>query len=229
MKLAVMQPYIFPYIGYFQLIYASGLFLIFDDVSYIVRGYINRNVILSSSGEVRFTIPVLEASRNKNICELKFSSDVGKALKKIEHNYSRAPYYEAVFPLVERVLKFEERVISSVCMKSYQEIFAYLGVEKEFKRTSDLSYDRDLPAQERIIALCHKFGASCYINTLGGRDLYSKHDFFKAGVDLKFINPWMAAYPQRRKEFFPGLSIIDILMNCSPEEVKEHMNMYKLV
>ncbi|NAW34714.1 WbqC family protein [Halomonas alimentaria] len=228
MKLAVMQPYLFPYIGYFQLIHASDLFLIYDDVAYIKQGYINRNTISSPNGVARFTIPVPGASSNKLIKELSFSSDVTKVLRTIEQSYSKAPNFAEVFPLVERVLQHEDRSIASVCMRSYQEIFSYLGIQKRFRKTSELDYDRTVSAKDRLIALSHKFGADCYINTPGGRSLYFKDDFEKSGVSLKFIDTLPLQYQQENREFVPNLSIIDALMNCSRSEIGRLLRMYAL-
>lgn len=228
MNLAVMQPYLFPYIGYFQLIYAADLFLIYDDVNYIKQGYINRNSILSSNGVTRFTIPVPGASSNKLISELSFSEDVGKVLRTIEQSYSKAPYFEAVFPIIKKTLELEDRKIASVCKKGFEEIFSYLGVEKQFKKASELDYDRTAPACDRLIALCHQFGADCYINAPGGRKLYTKPDFAEKGIDLRFVESWPVDYPQGGGEFAPSLSIIDLLMNCSPRIVIEKMRNYQL-
>ena len=169
MKLAVMQPYLFPYIGYFQLIYAADLFLLYDDVSYIKQGFINRNRVLSPNGEVRFIVPVPGASSNKLISGLYFSTDVVKVLKTFEQSYSRAPYFEAVYPLIRQVIEHEDRSVTSVCLKSFEAIFSYLGLDKQFKKTSELDYERTESAQDRLIALCHKFEADCYINAPGGR------------------------------------------------------------
>lgn len=228
MKLAVMQPYLFPYIGYFQLIHAADLFLIYDDVSYIKQGYINRNSVLSPSGVTRFTVPVPGASSNKFISELKFSPVVAKILKTIEQSYSKAPYFEVVFPMIRDVLEHEDRSIASVCQMSYETIFSYIGSEKKFKRTSNLNYDRTAPARDRLIGLCHKFKASCYINTPGGRSLYKKEDFSKCGVDLKFLCPLSVKYRQMSPQFVPNLSIIDILMSCSPDDISILMKQYEL-
>jgi hypothetical protein len=228
MKLAVMQPYLFPYIGYFQLIYASDLFLIYDDVAYIKRGYINRNSVLTANGATRFTVPVPGASQNKLISTLGFSTDVTKTLKTIEHSYSKAPYFETVFPLVRQILEHEDRSIASVCMKSYEIIFTHLGLEKKFKKTSELDYDRTELARDRLIALCHKFEADCYINAPGGRSLYAKSDFAEHGVELKFIDSLPLEYRQGDGEFVPNLSIIDVLMHCPPEEVVSLIAQYEL-
>lgn len=228
MKLAVMQPYLFPYIGYFQLIYAADLFLIYDDVSFIKQGYINRNSILSPSGITRFTVPVPGASSNKLIAGLQFTPDVTKVLKTIEQSYSKAPYFESVFPLIRQILENEDRFISSVCMKSYQAIFSYLGIDKKIKKTSEISYDRTESARDRLIALCHKFEADCYINSPGGRSLYTKVDFAEQGVELKFIELLPMEYDQDGDDFIPNLSIIDVLMRCPPEEVVTLMAKYEL-
>lgn len=224
MKLAIMQPYLFPYIGYFQLIYAADLFVIYDDVSFIKQGYINRNSVLSPNGKMRFTVPVPGASSNKLISELTFSSDVSKVLKTIEQSYTKAPYFEVVFPLVREILEYEDRSIAVVCQKSYQAMFSYLGLEKQFIKSSELEYDRTLSARDRLVALCRKFQADCYINAPGGRSLYAKREFAEQGVDLKFIDSFPVEYPQGNREFVPNLSIIDVLMNCSPHE---SINLFK--
>jgi len=228
MKLAVMQPYLFPYIGYFQLIYAADIYLIYDDVAYIKKGYINRNSILTSNGTTRFTIPVLGASQNKLISDLKFSGDVAKVLKTIEQSYSKAPYFETVFQIVRETLESEERSIASVCQKSYQSIFSYLGIEKKFEKTSALEYDRSLSGQDRLISLCQKFGADCYLNAPGGRLLYSESDFSVRGVELKYIDSLPVVYQQGKAEFVPNLSIIDVLMHCSSEQVRYMLQRYEL-
>lgn len=229
MKLAVMQPYLFPYIGYFQLIYAADLFLIYDDVAYIKQGYINRNSILTQNGATRFTVPVPGASSNKLISDLKFSENVGKVLKTIEQSYSKAPYFQNVFPMIQEILEFEDRRIASVCQKSYESIFSYLGIRKEFKKTSELTYDRSASAQERLITLCRHFGADCYINSPGGRKLYAKSDFSEKGVTLKFINPLPADYSQENSDSVSNLSIIDMLMNCPAKKVGSFLRHYELV
>ena len=228
MKLAVMQPYLFPYIGYFQLIYAADWFLIYDDVAYIKQGYINRNSILSANGAARFTIPVPGASSNKLISQLAFSGDVGKILKMIDQSYSKAPYFDDVFPVIRGALEMDDRSIASVCQKSYEDIFFYLGIEKKFKKTSELEYDRSASARDRLIELCQQFGADCYINAPGGRKLYLKQDFAEKGIDLKFVDSLSVKYSQGFEKFIPNLSIIDMLMRCPPSQIIEFMECYEL-
>lgn len=224
MKLAVMQPYLFPYIGYFQLIHASDLFLIYDDVAYIKQGYINRNTILSSNGPIRFTLPVPRASSNKLISELKFSNKVSKCIRTIEQSYSKAPYFNEVFPIVCKVIEAKERSIASMCQRSYEEIFSYLGLERQFKKASEVEYNRSLNAVERLISLCHTFGADQYLNAIGGRRLYSKADFSNNGIKLSFVEPLQLDCTNSTTK----LSIIDTLMNYSPRFVLKQLNCFKL-
>ena len=228
MKLAVMQPYLFPYIGYFQLIYAADIFLIYDDVAYIKRGFVNRNNLLTPNGVTRFTVSVPGGSQNKLFSDLKFSRNVDKVLKMIEHGYSKAPYFDDVFPIIRETLEFEDRSIASVCMKSYENIFSYLSIDRKIRKTSDLDYDRSTSALERLVMLCEYFGADCYINSPGGRKLYAKPDFANRGIKLKFIDSLPVTYSQGTSEFVPNLSIIDVLMRCSPETVKNFLTYYEL-
>lgn len=228
MNLAVMQPYLFPYIGYFQLIYASDLFLLYDDVSYIKQGFINRNSILSPNGVTRFTVPVPGASSNKLISELEFSEDVTKVLRTIAQSYSKAPFFDEVFPIIEQAMTTKDRSIASICVQSYEAIFAYLGLTRRLMKTSDLEYDRSASARDRLIALCHQFEADCYINAPGGRVLYSKSDFSESGIELRFIQSLPVKYNQGTDGYVPNLSIIDVLMNCSPKKVVSLLEQYDL-
>lgn len=229
MKIAIMQPYLFPYIGYFQLIYASDLFLIYDDVAYIKQGYINRNSINTANGVTRFTLPVPGASSNKLISELEFSRDTGKVIKLIEQSYAGSPYFDSVMPIVKEVLELSNRSIATVCERSFELVFAYIGVRINSKKTSALDYDRSVSATEKLIQISKNFGARTYVNPAGGRTLYNTQDFSRNGLELKFIEPLPIVYEQNRGEFVSNLSIIDCLMNCSPEEIVHFMCSYKLV
>jgi len=183
---------------------------------------------LAPSGITKFTVSVPGASQNKLFSDLEFSNDVDKVLKTIEHSYSKAPYFENLFPIIRGILELENRSIASVCQKSFEEIFSYLGIEKQFKKTSELEYDRSATARDRLIGLCRKFGADCYINAAGGRKLYAKPDFAEKGVALMFVDSLPVEYSQGGAEFVPNLSIIDVLMHCSPEEVQYLLQRYEL-
>ncbi|MFE8073400.1 WbqC family protein [Marinobacteraceae bacterium S3BR75-40.1] len=228
MKVAVMQPYLFPYIGYFQLINAADVFIVYDDVDYINRGYINRNRILSPSGVIRFTVPVPGASQNKKISDLEFSPDVKKVVRAIEHSYAKAPFFEYVLPIVKNILENKERSIAALCIKSFEDIYNYLDIPQRIIKASELEYDRSADAKDRLIALTRKFEGDIYINAPGGRELYSKSYFKERNVELKFLRPLPVEYDQRKGEFVPNLSIIDVLMHCPPREVVRLLNQYEL-
>jgi len=129
MILAVMQPYLFPYIGYYQLAYHSDFFIFYDDVNYIKNGYINRNTILTKNGRQLLTIPVNKASSFTKINELEFSSNVGKALASVTQAYSKAPYFSAVYPIIEQILTAENRSVSQMASRSVIEVFKYLKLD----------------------------------------------------------------------------------------------------
>jgi len=228
MKLAVMQPYLFPYLGYFQLIHAVDLFVIYDDVAFIKQGYINRNSILSRGQPLRFTLPVPGASSNRKICELHYAEDAGKLLKTVAQSYARAPHVDRVLPIITEVLESRSRGIAELCLLSYRRIFDYLGLSPDFVISSTLDYDRSLPAEQRLIHLCRKFGADIYINAAGGAALYSRRAFADEGITLGFLQPDLEPYPQPATPFVPGLSIIDVLMNVPPDRVRALLTRYRL-
>ncbi len=230
MKVAIMQPYLFPYIGYFQLIMSSDIFVIYDDVNYIKKGFINRNSILLDGTPYRFTISVPSASQNKQINELQYSQEVGKLLKTIESAYIKAPFFKQVFPIIEDVLNYQSRSIAELCKFSYQEIFDYLGLEKKIILSSILDYDRTQSASKKLVDVTKKLNGQVYINSPGGRTLYDKTMFEPFGVKLKFIEPIVKPYIQLNTEnFISYLSIIDILMNNDKKTVVEYMSDFSLV
>ena len=229
MKVAIMQPYLFPYVGYFQLIMSSDIFVIYDDVNYIKKGFINRNSILLDGIPYRFTISVPSASQNKLINELQYSQEVGKLLKTIESAYIKAPFFKQVFPIIEDVLNYQSRGIAELCNLSYQKIFEYLGLEKKIILSSILDYDRTQSASNKLLDVTKKLNGQVYINSPGGRTLYDKTMFEPFGVELKFIEPIIKPYPQlNTNDFISHLSIIDILMNNDRSIVVDHISNFLL-
>lgn len=224
-----MQPYIFPYLGYYQLAHCSDLFVLYDDVTFIKQGYINRNSILANGRPLRFTIPVPGASPNRRIGDLRFSEQTGKVTKTIKQAYSKAPFFDAVYPLVERVIEHASRDITALCQQGISEVFEYVGLQKEILRSSELDYDRNASAQDKIIQLCHALGSKSYVNSIGGKKLYTKASFAARGCELSFIQMKAVEYDQGKPDFVPNLSIIDVLMRCSKSEIREFLNSYALV
>lgn len=229
MKVAVMQPYLFPYLGYYQLVSCADVFVLYDDVSFIKQGFINRNSILMNGRSARVTIPVPRMSSNKHIKELSFASDVSKILKTVEQAYARAPFFDDVFPLVERVLTCPDRDITTICRLGIVEIFNYLGIDKKIVRSSELEYERKLSAADRLIDICEQFGAPDYVNSIGGQKLYSKEYFAERGKRLSFLQMHDVIYTQGKNEFVPYLSMIDVLMWCEKQHVRNLLQQYMLI
>lgn len=229
MKAGIMQPYLFPYLGYFQLINAVDIFIIYDDVNYIKQGYINRNNVLMNGMPQRFTIPVPGASSFCKINELRFGADVEKVLKTIQQAYSKKPFFADVYPLVERVLLSQDRSVHRMCQLAFTEIFRWLGLEKKMVLSSELDYERATGAAEKVVNICHTVGANAYINSIGGRHLYQQDFFAEQSLSLSFINMHEIVYHQGNHAFQPNLSIIDVLMHCTPDDIRTYMGNYELV
>ena len=233
MKVAIMQPYIFPYIGYFQMINAVDFFVLYDDVNYIKGGWINRNKIVVNGSEKLFTIPLSGASSFKLINEIeinKTSKEYRKILVTIEQSYKKAPYFKDVFPMIENIFNSNYGQISDFIANGMTTICKYLNIKTEIYTSSvKFAESNGLPKEERIVNICQTLGASTYINAIGGQELYSKEYFAKKSIDLKFIKANPIKYQQFNDTFIPWLSIIDVLMFNSPQEVHPFLNNFQLI
>ncbi|WP_368882759.1 WbqC family protein [Proteus mirabilis] len=230
MILAIMQPYLFPYIGYYQLAYHSDMFIFYDDVNYIKGGYINRNNIITKNGTQLFTLPVKKASSFKKINELFFQEDTRKILTSISQAYSKAPYFTPVFSLIEDILNKKNRNIANIASSSIIEVFHYLDLNLNYNFSSKINYDRKNNAQEKIYDLCKITQADKYVNSCGGIELYDKDEFKKRNIKLNFINSIPTPYTQiNSNEFIKNASMIDILMNCNKDEIINQLNNYTVI
>ncbi len=227
-----MQPYLFPYIGYFQLINAADKFVIYDDVTFIKQGWINRNNILLNGKALLFTVPLKDASSYKQIRETEISVNIkwtSKLLKTFEQAYKKAPYYTEIIELIEDAISAEEKLIAAIALKSVKVVCSYLGIETSIVETSSNYSNNHLQSQARVIDICKKEKAIEYLNPIGGLQLYSKDVFNREHIKLSFIKPKPINYQQFNNEFVPWLSIIDIMMFNSPNEIKAMLNQYELV
>ena len=231
-SIAIMQPYIFPYLGYFQLINAVDEFIFYDDVNFIKRGWINRNKILINSQEHLISFPCIKASQNKLIKEIKIdllNKQYEKNLDSIKLAYKKSPYFKYVYPLVEKVFSENHNTIADLCIDSVKSITGYLNLNTEFKISSEnFQETKNYKKNERLKKITCFENCSIYINTVGGKELYDKSDFKASGIDLYFLNPNLQPYQQFNHEFVPRLSIIDVLMFNSKEECKELLKNYHL-
>ncbi|GAB3920230.1 WbqC family protein [Larkinella terrae] len=232
MTIAIMQPYFLPYIGYLQLVKAVDKFIIYDDVAFINRGWINRNRLLVNGKEHLFTIPLKDASQNKRICDVELGDDPKwrqKLLKTIEQSYRKAPFYTTVYPLLEKIVNLEARTIAELIGGSLTLLNAYLDIQTEIIPSSTVYGNDSLKAQERILDICHREKANRYINPIGGQELYDRQRFADEGIELFFIQSRRVDYPQFQNEFVPWLSIADVLMFNDVPDVQKMLDEFELV
>ena len=232
MKIAIMQPYFFPYIGYFQLINAVDAFVIYDDVNYIKKGWINRNNILVNNTSCLFSLPLQNASQNKRINEISVSELnrwKNDFLKTIRSCYKKAPFYNTVYPILERILNFEESNLAIYIHYSIKQLCDYLKIDTQLITSSEIIKNNDLRGQDKIIDICMRLHATEYVNAIGGLELYNKDQFDKNKINLHFIKSEKIIYKQFNAEFIPSLSVIDVIMFNSVETTKEFLNKFELV
>ncbi|MEC9209138.1 MAG: WbqC family protein [Bacteroidota bacterium] len=229
MKIAVMQPYFFPYIGYWQLINSVDIFIIYDDVNFIKRGYINRNNILINNVKHLFTLALIKSSQNKKINEILIGENNKKILRTIEQSYLKAPFFHDIFPIIEDIFSNKEKDLSKFLGNSLQIFSKYLDINTKFEYSSMLENDKSLQAQDRLIEISKILNATDYINAIGGEQLYDKNAFSDAGINLSFIQTELINYKQFNNKFIPNLSIIDVMMFNSKEDIKEMLKKYTLV
>ncbi|MCQ2336022.1 MAG: WbqC family protein [Paludibacteraceae bacterium] len=230
MKLAIMQPYFMPYLGYWQAIAAVDKYVVYDDVQYIKGGWINRNNLIIGGQKKMFTIIQDGASPNKLINEISFKDNFKGFLMTVRCNYSKAPFFSDIFPLLEEICSYEKRGIGDFVFNSFNVICNYLDVKTELILSSSLEKDTTLRAEKKVMQICHILGADTYINAIGGQELYSKDEFAENGITLKFIKmDDTISYKQNIDEFIPNLSIIDVLMLNGKEGTKSLLNRYTLI
>jgi hypothetical protein len=241
-----MQPYFFPYIGYFQLIRSADLTLLYPHVNYIKAGWVNRNRILIRNGSPQYiTVPVVNSSPNRLIRDVVINASVPwrtKMLKSILHDYRSAPYFEQTYDFLDNALSASLHNLSQLNISSTRAVAELLGIgakvseagpeyllfEEEFSReypSSDSLIDR---RTQRVLKLCEHENASTFVNPSGGRALYDKTIFKQQGIDLLFLDSVPRPYPQRSEGFHPNLSIIDVLFNCGVEGTRELLESYQL-
>lgn len=229
---AVMQPYFFPYIGYFQLINAADVFVFYDDVNYINRGWVNRNNILVNGAAHMITLPLEGASQNRLINQIGITGDpkqTGKLLKTIQSAYSKAPEYSKCMAMLETWFAGTYTGIAEFNRVTTQAICDYVGISTRLVASSSEYMNSDLKAQFRILDICKKESASVYLNPIGGLDLYDESVFRSEGIALQFIKAVPLPYPQKSNQFVPYLSILDYLMMLPPAEVKNRLKEYQIV
>lgn len=228
-----MQPYFFPYIGYFQLINSVDKFVIYDNIEYTKKGWINRNRILVGNKDQLITLPIKKDSDYLTVVDRTLADswpkDREKIINVLKQNYSKAPYFIEVYSLIRRCLDYKETNLFKFIQNTLVEIKNYLNIKADFIISSSIEIDHSLRSEEKVITICKALGATDYINAIGGIELYSKDRFLNNDINLKFIKSHQIKYKQFNDEFLPWLSIIDVLMFNSIEQVKLYLKEYTLI
>ena len=221
MKLGIMQPYFMPYIGYFQLMKAVDKYVVYDDVNYIKGGWANRNHILINGEKEMFTVTLQKASQNKLFNEIVIGDDFKKLMKTLQMNYSRAINFDQTMVLMERIISFPNKQLAVFIANSFREILSYLSVETEILMS--------LRGKDKIIQICEILGADTYYNAVGGKNLYDQEEFREHGITLNFVDSLPQVYSQlHTREFVSGLSMVDVLMNNTKDEVNRLLDSFQL-
>ncbi len=224
-----MQPYFFPYIGYWQLINIVDIFVIYDDVSFIKGGYINRNSLLNKSNAQLITLELFGASSNKKINDINLGDNRNKLLKTIKQNYSKAPFYNNILPLIEEIINNNEKKLHKFLAFSLIEVSKYLNIKTNFIYSSEIKNNKSLNAQDRLIEISKILNATEFINPIGGIELYDREVFSKNMINLSFLKTSKISYNQFNDNFVSNLSIIDVLMFNDKEQIKSILEMNKLI
>jgi len=228
-----MQPYLFPYLGYFQLMHASDRFVVADDVAFIKQGWINRNRLLINGEPAYFTVPLKRHPATALIKDVEIADSAsqpwrGTMLKTIANFYRRAPSFDGVYPMVERVVAAPFTKIADMARASLREVCEYLSIRSTIVESSAAYGNAHLKGQDRVIDTCKAEHASDYVNASGGRALYSREAFGASGIRLHFLCSEETTYSQAGGAFVPSLSIIDVLMWNSPDAARDLLTRYRL-
>lgn len=216
LSVAVMQPYFLPYIGYFQLIHAADLFVVYDNAKYTKKGWINRNRILVNRQPAYITLPLLKASDHSDIVDRQlapnFMGDLQKLLRRVENAYAWSDYRDEGLEVLMKVLNCHHANLFDFLLHSIVTLTQVLRIQKPILRSSELAIDHNLKGQERVLAICKQLGASRYINPIGGAGLYSNDLFDKNGIELLIHEMSPFSYNQGSGAFVSHLSVIDSIL-----------------
>jgi hypothetical protein len=235
MKLAIMQPYLFPYLGYYQLLAAVDRFVVYDDVQFMLQGWINRNNILVNGKPLLFTLPLEATSANKNIVDTQVNARLfpvwfTKFRRTLQQAYSKAPYLGAVLEIVDKTMADAvNKSIAEVATESLRQVHQYLELRSEVVPSSVIYQNSELKSQARVLDICRQEGATQYINPINGQSLYSAEAFQEVGIQLNFIKMHDTSYKQLKGEFVPNLSMLDVLMFNEPAAIQEMLANYSLI
>tara|TARA_R110000796_G_scaffold4997_8_gene18933 strand:+ start:2060 stop:2767 length:708 start_codon:yes stop_codon:yes gene_type:complete len=232
-RVAIMQPYFLPYVGYFHLINSVDEFVIYDNIQYTKKGWINRNKILVNGKDKLISLPLKKDSDYLNVVdrELSYTWDIEKLklLNLLKSSYRKSPEYEIVFPIIEKCILFPESNLFSFILNTLTTLNYYLEINTKITTSSTIDIDHSLKSQDKVIAICKNLQATTYINAIGGQELYNVKDFKDKGLNLNFIKSPQLNYKQYKNDFIPWLSILDVLFFNRKQDIIKYLNKYTLI
>ena len=222
MRISIMQPYFFPYLGYFQLIAASDIFVSLDDVNFIKKGWINRNRLVFNNKAALFTVPLENVSQNRLICDTRIAATAfaiwkDNFLKSVAAFYKKFPFFTEGMSILEAVLAQPAAAISDMAIASLRACCDALHITTPIMISSTIPQAVDCKKERKLIAICKSLQADTYLNPIGGVSLYSQDMFTQDGIRLRFLKPALPPYTCSKREFIPALSILDVIFACGCE------------
>lgn len=234
MKIGIMQPYFFPYLGYFSLIKHTEKWIFFDTVQHIKKGWINRNRVLKpKEGWQYIVVPVDRSTKGALIKDVlidesKFWDE--KILAQLEHYKKSAPYYRDVIDFLEDCFSYKINKLSSLNIHLLENTCNYLKIDMDYEIYSEMNLEiEDISGPgDWALRISQAVGADTYINPPGGVDIFDKNKYKGNGIDLQFLKVNLCKYSQKRSSFEEALSIIDVMMFNSIEEINKMLDNYEI-
>jgi hypothetical protein len=232
-KIAIMQPYFFPYIGYYQLLHSVDEFVIYDNIEFTKKGWINRNRILVNDADAMISLPLKKDSdflhvKDRFLADT-WESERKKMLNRITESYRKAPFFKETYEVLEKCILFEDRNLFNFIFHSIQTLVTHFSIDTKLTVSSTILIDHQLKRAEKVIAICKERGAGTYINPIGGLELYDKEQFKKNNLELQFQKSNNINYKQFNNKFVPWLSIIDVMMFNSKDEINSYLTSFSKV
>ena len=225
MTTAIMQPYLLPYLGYWQLIDSVDIFVIYDDAQYLKGGWINRNRIIVNGHDRLFSLPIAKAPVTARINERRFAEPFLERRRSLldlfANSYRHAPYFKDIFPCLEETFSNDKTNVATFLEHQIRRVCQLIGIRTLIVSASSINISSGTSGAARVIALAKAIGGTQYVNAIGGKVLYSKDHFLAAGIDLRFLRVGELNYDQSDTDWIPHLSIVDVLMNCGVDETKK--------
>lgn len=217
-----MQPYFFPYIGYFQLIHCVDTYVNLDHVSFMKRSYMTRNVLKNNTP---INVNVWGASQNKKCNEIYVNFEnnyISNFLKKLENLYSKESNYDIILnDIILPEFINREVTISELNLNLIKRICNYLDIQTKIINTSNGF--TTLKKEKGLKSIIKQIGSNVYINAIGGQSLYNKEDFKNDNIELNFIKMGNVDFDNKNS------SILDLLFRYDKSHIQKQIVNYKLI